>query len=654
MYFRSGGEFHSLCGKLALWAVLAGIALGSGGVYAAFGAQGATPVLEASKGVLRVIGAAPLPNMEEDIHATIVRRLLLFAADETREMDDEEKRMLRRALMAAVKANARPLRQTLAKVREKGWASHVLRISDTAALPMTFFAFEWNIYWHMNSGSAYLVSRQGHWVTNQHVIEEENLEYFLLTALLPKPDFLPVKVLWKDGKKDLAVLQSEPPDDIAPLVFADAQYIIPTLPVSSIGFPGASDDLSKRNVQDTGYNDPDAYLSPKINSGTLSNNFHLRENNSNAKMWQHNAAISSGNSGGPLVNECGQVVGTNSMGHADWQAANGAIDLSELLPVLDDPLHVDYTKASGVCERPAVRIPKWMYGVLAGIAALVACTLGFLLYLRRLLLQGRALPHAISGPRSQAVLRSIVRIPPPPDPKPRPQPQPWSQPQPQPQPQPRPQPQPQPRSNEGGFRLSSARLGDITLHAGQEVIIGSSGERANIVIPEKIISMAHVRLSHRGGQLMVEDLKSTNGTFINGRRLTAPEALRPGDVLSLTAKRGLAEYRFETGAGSARTGSRAMLTPQFPGAPAVTLDEGRVVTIGRTPGNTVAVPDPAVSERHCSLRANADGSFELYDEGSLNGTFIPDRPGPIKTVSLRVGQSFYVVKPAYTFKITGG
>jgi len=61
------------------------------------------------------------------------------------------------------------------------------------------------------------------------------------------------------------------------------------------------------------------------------------------------------------------------------------------------------------------------------------------------------------------------------------------------------------------------------------------GRRADcqVVINFPNVSGHHARLTWDGRQFVVEDLGSTNGTFVNGHRLTGPVQFRPGDVLSL-------------------------------------------------------------------------------------------------------------------------
>ncbi len=53
----------------------------------------------------------------------------------------------------------------------------------------------------------------------------------------------------------------------------------------------------------------------------------------------------------------------------------------------------------------------------------------------------------------------------------------------------------------------------------------------DIAIEDTQISRHHARLSRQGNSFVVEDLGSTNGTFVNGRRVTGPVLLSNGDML---------------------------------------------------------------------------------------------------------------------------
>lgn len=64
------------------------------------------------------------------------------------------------------------------------------------------------------------------------------------------------------------------------------------------------------------------------------------------------------------------------------------------------------------------------------------------------------------------------------------------------------------------------------------VIIGRS-PGSDIVIGAEYVSGRHARFSIMGQNLFIEDLDSTNGTAVNGQRITDPVALRSGDMVSV-------------------------------------------------------------------------------------------------------------------------
>lgn len=80
-----------------------------------------------------------------------------------------------------------------------------------------------------------------------------------------------------------------------------------------------------------------------------------------------------------------------------------------------------------------------------------------------------------------------------------------------------------------------------------------------------------------------------------------------------------------------------------PEAPSLTFDGSRVV-IGRGSGSDVRLPDPSVSTRHATIRANGN-DYAIVDEGSTNGTWVggvkllPQSPRVVKSGDLvRVGR----------------
>jgi predicted component of type VI protein secretion system len=67
---------------------------------------------------------------------------------------------------------------------------------------------------------------------------------------------------------------------------------------------------------------------------------------------------------------------------------------------------------------------------------------------------------------------------------------------------------------------------------GDQLIIGRDST-SGVAINDAEISRKHARLTFQGGKYVLEDLGSTNGTFVNGQRLAGPVVLKGGDVVSL-------------------------------------------------------------------------------------------------------------------------
>ena len=145
-----------------------------------------------------------------------------------------------------------------------------------------------------SSGSGVLTGTGDHVVTNNHVIEcvDSGGEVVVVHS---KEQRLSATVVWKSEDKDLAVLRMSGVIGGAVPAFAPSSLVSDAQTVYAMGFPGEA-DLSKESL-----------FLVKITKGIIS----ARTTLNGLKVYQTDTAINSGNSGGPLFNESGQVVGIN-------------------------------------------------------------------------------------------------------------------------------------------------------------------------------------------------------------------------------------------------------------------------------------------------------------------------------------------------------
>jgi hypothetical protein len=82
----------------------------------------------------------------------------------------------------------------------------------------------------------------------------------------------------------------------------------------------------------------------------------------------------------------------------------------------------------------------------------------------------------------------------------------------------------------GHARLVSSDGRQYTIAIGSTTI--GRGEQATMRLPDVGISRRHARLDYDGAQVVLTDLGSTNGTLVNGQRISAV-ALNPGDMIQV-------------------------------------------------------------------------------------------------------------------------
>lgn len=89
-----------------------------------------------------------------------------------------------------------------------------------------------------------------------------------------------------------------------------------------------------------------------------------------------------------------------------------------------------------------------------------------------------------------------------------------------------------------GARLEvvAGKAAGMMILVDDELIIGRLSEGAGRLAEDEEISRSHARVTvDAGGLCAIEDLGSTNGTFVNGLRMAAPQSLSEGDTVELGA-----------------------------------------------------------------------------------------------------------------------
>lgn len=215
-------------------------------------------------------------------------------------------------------------------------------------------------------GTGFVVGTEDEYyvVTNHHVIDgaTESIYIYYDTGKRVEAEVYDIS-----ASRDLAILEpkrSIPNVTILPLQTDDFDS---GGAVYALGYPGAADMLTGDYFIYQDYNDIIAdKASMTITDGIISSikeAYMVGDTTSAVQIIQTNTAINGGNSGGPLLDKAGNVVGINTYGIVVDNTAgiNGCVHVSELMSVLRSN-HIDYLTAA---EAQALRdngdsgVPLW-------------------------------------------------------------------------------------------------------------------------------------------------------------------------------------------------------------------------------------------------------------------------------------------------------
>lgn len=390
------------------------------------------------------------------------------------------------------------------------------------------------------TGTGFVINDKGYIVTNNHVIADavRNISKQKPMFILPvgqreilirgfsKPN---VEFVWSSPTLDLAILKVNPKYlnslGLEPLSFAgsipDQEEV-----VKAIGFPGIADTLNVRTV--------DVAAESTITTGEvgrlIEDGFSARGNGAR-RLIQHSAFIHSGNSGGPLIDSCGRVVGINTGAPKDiikdkhgnktsFSASLAgyyyAVDVRELLDVLRSK-NIAFTLSDEKCLGSEEKLNSLIKtGFIIGALGFVVMSL--LVF------------YAMRSPSGRKKVEHVIET--------------YSR---------RRKPDPvAPKGDDLTSVVANSHANLILDGYGSErqrfriiinaddlykgdVVIGRDPNNRKYAINDDSVSRQHCAFYAKENDLFVRDMNSTNGTFVGGRQLASGEsaALRNGADIKL-------------------------------------------------------------------------------------------------------------------------
>lgn len=381
----------------------------------------------------------------------------------------------------------------------------------------------------IGAGSGFIVATGKHVVTNLHVVScaDEGGKVGVMSA---SGEFVQAKVEWKSKAKDLAILGVEKNLGGQPVTFATRNTMDERDKVIVAGYPGAA----RRSERDFGrvsfaegiiskFTELDSPLdSPggNIQGGTI-------------RHIQITAPVNPGNSGGPLFNDSGQVVGINVQKSltavlvVDPSAPQGVRQervplgegvawaiLSDELLVEMERLHLPFTATRSKPNAFAAEFAKQpiLFSSIALAMFLAVISIGLLLTHR-----GRiAIKETVARGRDFATRH--VRPP------------------------------AKPRTNPVLRGISGPYANAIMPMDDKPIAIGRDAKLCQLVMPPDATDIGRrhctVRWDRATGTFLLEDCWTTNGTFLgNGETIKPdkPKHIKPGDQFYLANR----QYQFE-------------------------------------------------------------------------------------------------------------
>jgi len=179
-------------------------------------------------------------------------------------------------------------------------------------------------------GSGFIFTENGLIITNAHVVEGA----ISVTVTLHDGSFYEAEIVGSDSSSDIAVLRIDA-EGLVPVEIGDSSKVVVGEDVVAIGNP---------------YDAKLAFSSTYGAVSAIRDSFHFEDLGILLDVFQHDAAINSGNSGGVLCNMYGQVIGINAIKITGYDNIGFAIQINSVLDVIEDLINF------GSIQRPTLGI----------------------------------------------------------------------------------------------------------------------------------------------------------------------------------------------------------------------------------------------------------------------------------------------------------
>lgn len=351
----------------------------------------------------------------------------------------------------------------------------------------------------MSYGTGFAIGEVGkpveYIVTNNHVVQGDAGNTTATIAFdLASNDYVLANVYFYDETKDIAVLKlPQPTDKRAAMVLCPMENVDPDDAFAALGYPGnQATDWPKYNTDDITVTKGGIKKADRING---------------LDVYMLDLTITHGNSGGPLVNSQGEVVGINTFGIND---DNYAIAIDELLKVIETD-RIPVTLHGGI---------NWFL-IIGALILLVIIALVIVLIVRR---KNKNDDDSYAGtnytmPLDNGANRTV--------------------------------PKQAPVAGKASARVIAigGTLNGKRYSVAGTVKIGRDSSKCAIAFPVNTqgVSGIHCEVAFDGAICYVKDLNSSYGTFtVDGKQLTpnVPQILQSGEKFYLASPENTFEVRF--------------------------------------------------------------------------------------------------------------